>query len=176
MKRKILIQSKFFLLILFLLSLCLSSCKKIEPEQTKKADTPDLLLYTAFINDDKFEDTVKVISIEKNADLRNITIVNPWDTTEVSRYGEPLSLRLRFGNSRKEFLLHDSSFFATPMWSLDSLPIGILKKNDSEFVRWKKNIPDLISDAIVLGTEAGIDILLYWNGEEFKLFWPIEEP
>ncbi|RJP69049.1 MAG: hypothetical protein C4539_08165 [Ignavibacteriales bacterium] len=176
MKSKTLIQLKYFLLILFLLSLWLFSCKKIEPEQTKKADTTDLLLYTAFINDDKFEDTIKVIPIEKNVGLRNITIVNLWDTTEVSKFGEPLSFRLKFGNSTKEFLLHDSSFFSTPIWSSDSLPIGLLKKNDSEFVVWERSIPGLSSDAIVLGTEAGIDILLYWNGEEFRLFWPDEEP
>ena len=34
----------------------------------------------------------------------------------------------------------------------------------------------LWADAIQLGTEAGIDILLYWDGKKWRLFWPAEEP
>jgi hypothetical protein len=29
---------------------------------------------------------------------------------------------------------------------------------------------------VVLGTEAGIDIALYWPGKPFTVFWPPEDP
>ena len=31
-------------------------------------------------------------------------------------------------------------------------------------------------DGIELGTEAGIDILLYWDGKRWKIFAPEEDP
>ncbi|RJP64971.1 MAG: hypothetical protein C4539_13855, partial [Ignavibacteriales bacterium] len=123
-----------------------------------------------------YEDSVIIKPIAKFEKFNNVTIVNLWDSTKVSSYGEQLSLRIKFGNVKEEFLIHDSSYFATPMWSSDSLPVRILNKNNKEFSEWKKTIPELNSDAIVLGTEAGIDILLYWNGYKFNLFWPDEEP
>ncbi len=175
MKNEIL-NSYFFLLLLILISPFLSFCKKSETQFVTKDDTTAIPFYTALLNNDEFDDTIIIKPIEKFEDLSNLLKVNPWDTTEVSKYGEPLSLRIKFGNSNKEYLLHDSSFFASPMWDSDSLPFRILKKNQNEFIECKKNIPELNSDAIILGTEAGIDILLYWKGNEFKLFWPDEEP
>ena len=37
-------------------------------------------------------------------------------------------------------------------------------------------LPGLLGDAIELGTEAGIDILLYWTGKQWRIYWPPEDP
>ncbi len=161
---------------LILISPIFSSCEKGKTKLTTEENQTDKLVLTAFLNNDKFEDTIIVKPIAKDEKFNNFIIVNPWDTLKVSGNGEPLSLRVKFGGQQKEFLLHDSSYFATPMWSSDSLPIRILKKDKDEFIDWKSKIPELDSDAILLGTEAGIDILLFWNGYKFNLFWPDEEP
>ncbi len=164
-----------FLLLIFS-SFIFSTCKREELKPGIGKDATGSAILTAFINGDKYEDSVIIKPIAKFEKFNNVTIVNLWDSAKVSSYGEGLSLRIKFGNIKEEFLLHDSSYFATPMWNSDSLPIRILKKNYKEFNEWKKTIPELNSDAIILGTEAGIDILLYWNGYEFNLFWPDEEP
>ena len=51
-----------------------------------------------------------------------------------------------------------------------------IARTDKRYREWKKQVPALKGDAIQLGTEAGIDILLYWNGKKWDLFWPKEEP
>ena len=52
----------------------------------------------------------------------------------------------------------------------------MITKRDRRYRDWKKQVPALQADAIQLGTEAGIDILLYWNGKQWRLFQPKEEP
>jgi hypothetical protein len=173
-------QTNILLLFLILLLIFSSSvftvCKQVKSIPGSRKDTTIKAILTGFINNDLFEDSVIIKQIARFEKFHDISIVNLWDTTDVSVNGEPLSLRIKFGNVEKEFLIHDSSYFATPMWSSDSLPIRILKKNDNDFMEWKNKIPELNSDVIVLGTEAGIDILLYWDGYKFNLYWPDEEP
>ncbi len=60
-------------------------------------------------------------------------------------------------------------------------PIWVLKKgsnlavNRVKYSSWLKEFPALKGDAIIMGTEAGIDILLYWNGKTYEIHWPMEE-
>ncbi|MBA3903925.1 MAG: hypothetical protein C0522_09690 [Rhodocyclaceae bacterium] len=41
---------------------------------------------------------------------------------------------------------------------------------------WRRKARALQGDGIKLATEAGIDILLYWKGDGYAVFWPDEEP
>jgi hypothetical protein len=62
------------------------------------------------------------------------------------------------------------------MWMEAKPPVRVITKQDRRFGGWKKKVPALKGDAIELGTEAGIDIFLYWDGKRWRLFWPDEEP
>jgi hypothetical protein len=75
----------------------------------------------------------------------------------------------------QKFLVHDAEFFRTPSWLESKPPLRVISKKDKRYAAWKKQVPALRGDAIELGTEAGIDILLYWEGR-WRLFWPDEEP
>jgi hypothetical protein len=87
-----------------------------------------------------------------------------------------LALRITHSGDKNTYLIHDSEFFATPIWQSRPLPIEVIKKNTENYQNWKNDVKALTADAILLGTEAGIDILLFWDKETYKLFWPAESP
>ena len=51
----------------------------------------------------------------------------------------------------------------------------IVTKQGPLYRDWKKQVPALKADAIQFGTEGGPDILLYWTGRDWDLFWPEHE-
>lgn len=70
-------------------------------------------------------------------------------------------------------VIHNSSFFSTPIWQQKPYPISIVKADDMG------DVSDAIApagDLIALGTEAGIDIYLYWKNDSLQLYEPDEEP
>ncbi len=135
----------------------------------------------ADFNGDKQKDTAVLLELGKNSSpLKGCTVSDPWYGNVIKQCGEPLAIGIITSNtvSKKASLtiMHDSSFFSTPIWSANKLPIELILKGSPQFKRWKESVPDLRNDAIALGTEAGIDILIYWNGKEYILFQPNEEP
>jgi len=111
----------------------------------------------------------------KSAKEAGIVVVNPWKISS-SKPTKELGFLIRLSRPAKTFLLHDSEFLSTPMWKEQKAAAKTITKTDRRYRDWKKQVPTLKGDAIQLGTEAGIDILLYWNGKEWELFWPDEEP
>ena len=106
-----------------------------------------------------------------------VLLVNPWQ--EVIRSRKPpkgLGLIVRLSRTPQSYLVHDAEFFSSPMWLEGKPPVEVITKQDRRYRAWKKEVPALKGDAIQLGTEAGIDILLYWKGKRWALFWPDEEP
>jgi hypothetical protein len=135
----------------------------------------------ADFNGDKHMDTLVLLEIEKNAVPKNdCRIFDPWYGQKIKSGGEPLALGFILSNnvSRTSTLtiVHDSAFFSTPIWTSINLPIELLTKKTPQFKQWENDVPELKMDGIILGTEAGIDILLYWNGKELNLYQPTEEP
>ena len=114
---------------------------------------------------------------EKMAKQPGITIVDPWQEKSSSGKSSPkgVGLLIRLSRTPQRFLLWDSDFFSTPSWKEGKPPARVVTKKDKGYAAWKKQVPALKADAIELGTEAGIDILLYWDGR-WRLFWPKEEP
>src|SRR5688500_13766506 len=111
----------------------------------------------------------------KSAREAGIVVVNPWKIGS-SKPTKELGFIIRLSRPAKTFLLHDSEFLSTPMWKEQKAAAKTIARTDRRYRDWKKQVPTLKGDAIQLGTEAGIDILLYWNGKEWELFWPDEEP
>jgi hypothetical protein len=123
---------------------------------------------------DEFKVTREAEKVTKDAGVR---VVNPWQEKKSSVKSSPkgLALIIRLTRQPQTFLLHDADFFRTPIWKEAKPPLNVITKKDKGYAAWKKLVPALRGDAIELGTEAGIDILLYWDGR-WRLFWPKEEP
>src|ERR1041385_5822814 len=122
---------------------------------------------------DEFAITRTAETVAKETGVR---VVNPWhEKQSSSQSAEGLGLVIRLSRAPQKYLLHDAEFFRTPIWKEGTPPVHVITKKDKGYAAWKKQVPALRADAIELGTEAGIDILLYWDGR-WRLFWPKEEP
>jgi hypothetical protein len=117
----------------------------------------------------------------KEVGASGIQLVNPfWQEPPVSNQKpKGLGLRIRLSRASQTYLLHDPDFFSQPIWIVlieGKPPVKVITKKNAQYGAWKKQAPGLQGDAIELGTEAGIDILLYWNGKQWRIYWPPEEP
>jgi hypothetical protein len=113
---------------------------------------------------------------EKVAIEAGVKLANPWQEVRKSKKSpKGLGLVIRLSRPPQKFLVHDAEFFSSPMWAEKELPIRVIRKKDPLYKTWKKSVPGMKNDAVQLSTEAGIDILLYWDGR-WRLFWPDEEP
>jgi hypothetical protein len=107
---------------------------------------------------------------------RRVTVISGLWGSEV-KDAKGAALLVSLGNSKRAFLLMDrSGFFDTPIWKLKPLPLGVAKRGSKSFKEFQAQDKRIQHDVLVLGTEAGIDTALYWNGKTFALFEPIEEP
>lgn len=122
---------------------------------------------------DEFKVTPEAEKVAKDSGVR---VANPWQEKSSGKTSpKGLALVIRLTRQPQTFLLHDPDFFKTPIWKEGEPPVRVITKKDKGYAAWKKQVPALRADAIELGTEAGIDILLYWDGH-WRLFWPKEEP
>jgi hypothetical protein len=112
----------------------------------------------------------------KAAKEAGVVVVNPWKKNDSSKQPKGLGFIVHLSRAAKSYLIHDPEFLSTPAWKEQKPPVETIVKTDPRYRAWKKQVPALQGDAIQLGTEAGIDILLYWNGKQWRLFWPNEEP
>jgi hypothetical protein len=114
---------------------------------------------------------------EKRTGDSAVRLVNPWNTAKASKKpAKGLGFIVRLSRTPQTYLLHDPDFFDTPIWKEGKPPMEVITRQDRRYREWKKQVPSLQADALQLGTEAGIDILLYWNGKRWRIFWPDEEP
>ena len=103
-------------------------------------------------------------------------LADPWqERRPANQSPKGFGLIVGLSHTPQTFLLFDAEFFKTPSWTDGKPPVRVVTKKDKSYAGWKKQVPSLKGDAIELGTEAGIDILLYWDGR-WRLFWPKEEP
>jgi hypothetical protein len=133
-------------------------------------------VFIADFNNDKIADTVKVIyNLKPSPAQRKWILCNPFSERDPASV-EPLAFLFSLSKMKKCYLVHDSSFFAAPGWQSGTISFNIVKPGDRKFRSWKRSVINLKGAAIELGTEAGIDILLYWERNKFRLYWPDEEP
>lgn len=121
---------------------------------------------------DEFKITREAEKVAKEA---GVQLANPWQEVRKSKNSpKGLGLVIRLSRPPQKFLVHDAEFFSSPIWA-DNRYIRVIMKKDALYKTWKKKVPAMKNDAVQLSTEAGIDILLYWDGR-WRLFWPDEEP
>ena len=96
--------------------------------------------------------------------------------------GETLALGIVQNSGRQKFLLTGyqgdgvADFFDSPIWGSLPPPIDIAKRGSTTFQTFQAEEPGIKNDILVVGTEAGIDTALFWNGRSYILFAPAEEP
>jgi len=96
--------------------------------------------------------------------------------------GEALALAIVQKSGRQKYLLtgYDgegvSDFFGSPMWGSLPPPIDVARRGSKAFRTFQAEEPGIKYDILVVGTEAGIDTALFWNGQSYVLFSPAEEP
>jgi len=96
--------------------------------------------------------------------------------------GETLALGIVQKGGRQKFLLTGysgegvSDFFGSPIWGSLPPPIDVAKRGSKVFQTFQAEEPGIKHDILVVGTEAGIDTALFWNGQNYVLFSPVEEP
>jgi hypothetical protein len=113
---------------------------------------------------------------EKVAKESGVKVANPWsDVLPTKKSPKGFGLVIRLTRTPQKFLVHNAEFFDASFWAEAKPPARVITKKEKQYREWKKQVPALRGDAIELGTEAGIDILLYWDGR-WRLFWPDEEP
>ena len=114
---------------------------------------------------------------EKVTSNSTVRLANPWNKAGSSKKPpKGLGFIVRLSRTPQTYLLQDPDFFDTPIWKEGKPLVEVINRQDRRYREWKKQVPSLQADALQLGTEAGIDILLYWNGKRWQLFWPNEDP
>jgi len=166
---------KNILFLVVLLSFFNLACKVQNKNDINKAKQHSGFVRVGDFNADRLTDTLSVVKLPdiKNPELYKT--INLWSSDNLKQ-GEKYAILISHRGKAQKYLFHDSSFFATPAWLSGKPPVHILKRNNKEYTAWKKDVPALHGDGVLIGTEAGIDILLYWDGKNYKLFWPNEEP
>lgn len=110
---------------------------------------------------------------------RNIAIANPWDTDTSAQplADEDTQMALLIENSRSgaRYLLHSPYVALSNNLQTDG-PVEVAPAKSSLARAFRKDCPALRHDFLVMTTEAGIDIALFWNASRFAICWPDDIP
>jgi hypothetical protein len=133
---------------------------------------------TADLDGDGVPDSIYVVSVSSGSTLPpDVTVVSGlWSSTWRASSSTKRALAIVVGKPQRKFLIADPDYFDTPIWSEKQLPLAVAKRGTKPFREFQVQEKRIQHDILVLGTEAGIDTTLYWNGKTFALFEPIEEP
>lgn len=100
---------------------------------------------------------------------------NPLGKRGLGARGEPLAIAIAHGSGER-WLVHDSEFFATPIWQSTPLPLEAARRATKKHREAVSAGAKPRGDLLLLGTEAGIDVALFWNGRAYAVNAPKEEP
>lgn len=66
-------------------------------------------------------------------------------------------------------LIQNPRFFSTPIWAEEPRPVRVLAGRAVEAAGWRLRYRRWQGDALLLATEAGPEILLFWDGRRFRI-------
>ena len=109
----------------------------------------------------------------------NMVIANPWDT-DASAQAVPdedtqMALLIENSKSGTRYLLH-SPYIELSNNLLSGVPVKVRRGKTSLARAFRKDCPQMRHDFLLMATEAGIDIALFWNANRFEVCWPEEIP
>ncbi len=127
-------------------------------------------------DNDRAKDTLTVVRVTSAfRPSSRVQLFNFWGNAPL-KTPENLALQLISSRRKQPILIHSQNYLDSPLWQGQQLPIQIIKRGTSAYQTWRQQVGTLRGDGIVLGTEAGIDTLLYWNGETYRLYSPPDLP
>ncbi len=115
----------------------------------------------------------------------DVTVVSDlWTDGPLGAHAEKIAIAIVLGQEQAQIPDHqlfstpsgNAGFFDSPSWEQGDPPISVAKRGSAPFKDFQKQEKTIKNDVLVLGTEAGIDTALYWNGKTFVVFAPNEEP
>ena len=114
---------------------------------------------------------------------KDVTVIgDQLGAAPLGNHGEALAIAILNGRSGRKFLVTGyegegvTDYFGSPIWSAKPIPLALAKKGSPAFRQFREQEKRITNDVLVIGTEAGIDTALYWNGTRYVLFAPHEEP
>jgi len=168
----------------FLVTLYFVTCGNSNPDRFGMEIKPvcnDANCYkTLDFNGDNQIDTLFILDYKKQSEIRKeCNIVKIGYSEEPFKNINQLLLGIVLAssaqNGKKLFVLYNQGLFSTPIWEKPYNVVNVIKSNDvPQEVRTLRM--NEAADIVALGTEAGIDIYLYWDGKKFTVFEPDEEP
>lgn len=135
------------------------------------------------IDGDGKKDVVELVNISENLQAlpSSIILVIPWTladeesgTSYQFKTGSRNNVLVTLGNS-KQFLMHDKNEVSL-LDTEAALEINIARKSELDVLELPELIAQAKGDVIVVPTEAGIDTYLFWNGNAFQSYEPLELP
>ena len=133
----------------------------------------------ADLDGDGKPDRIYAVRVQRRgvADVADATlrIANPFGRRPLATGGESLTLAIAHASGAR-WLIHDREFFATPIWGEATLPLGVARRGSAAHRSLVQQGAKPRGDMLLLGTEAGIDVALYWTGNGYAVFAPKEEP
>jgi hypothetical protein len=144
---------------------------------------------TGDFNGDRLKDLLVLVRVQntRSGMPQEVRVLNPWGyETQNSSDTALLALAIIHGSSENwetqtpagRFLLTDRDFFSTPIWESGTQNnlLSVIRKSSLKAKRRGNARSRGKGDAIGLATEAGVDEILYWDGQTYRLEAPQEEP
>ncbi len=167
-----------------LLVLFLVNCINAESEFADVIQGVVKILYSdrIDINGDGLIDRIGVFRLSKNNKIKGEYVsINPWNKKDVWKK-EDTHIVIAFSVSSDEgkkpvnCFIFNQSFFSSPIWQEKKLPISVVSGDSAKVLIKTFCNSNAKGDLVMLGTEAGINIYIYWDGIEFNVCEPDEEP
>lgn len=133
---------------------------------------------TLDLDGDGKPDSVWVVRVTRggaDALAKGVRTANPLSKRGLGRNGEALALALQHAGGER-WLIHAGDVLATPIWQSKPLPLEAAKRGSKPFREAVAAGAKPRGDLLLLGTEAGIDVALFWNGTRYVVNAPKEEP
>ena len=166
-----------YLLTLALAGTALAGVLSSLPDHIQPQTRAGTYRYLLDLNGSGETDTLLTVSLSGTQLPESIAGYDPWFDAPVASEGEKLALLFTGDFAEGTFLVHDSLFFSSPIWTLsEELPIAVVRRGTEEHEIWSRKVEDLSGDALAIGTEAGIDVLLYLRDGRPRIHWPSEAP
>lgn len=99
---------------------------------------------------------------------------DPW--SGLRRRFEPGLLTIVIAHGRQCSLIQKARFFATPIWDDADKPLRVLLRSDAAIKEWPSFQRRGKGDGVLLGTEAGPDVLLYRDARRWRIEQGREAP
>ncbi len=140
-------------------------------------------LYVLDFNLDNASDTLVAYRASENTQLpESVRLVSLGSARDsfVPKQQVVFGVQLSGAISAEEkdlYLLHNRRLLSTPMWMEGELPAEVVPAEGiSEIEGGGALSIRAVGDVLAIGTEAGIDIYVYFDGNTFSLFEPYVVP